>query len=70
MALLVRMERFPHVPFLSHYAICCKAQNVQSAVSNKPEVGRGCDGYARIEEWAVFDRVAVEALRSELEHDD
>lgn len=57
-----------HIPLFSDDAVGRQPENVEAPVAHEAKVGRGCDRDARIEEGAVLDRVAVEALGPELEH--
>jgi hypothetical protein len=55
-------------PFLGHNTVQRQAQYVHPSISNKAKVGRCRDGNAGVEEWRVFDTVAVVALRAVFEH--
>ena len=53
-------------PFFLHYARRRQSQDVEPAVADQAEVGGRRDGQARVEEWRVFDGIAIEALGAEL----
>lgn len=55
-------------PFLSHDPGRGQRQDVQSAITDEPEIRRGGAGYAGVVEGRVFDGVAVVAFGAVVEH--
>lgn len=58
------------LPFDRHNSVRSQLQNIQPAISYKPEIGRACDGQAIVEERRIFNRTSIEALCTVMEHCD
>ena len=55
-------------PFLNHDPIGRQSQDVKPSVPDEPKISRCGDCETGVEEWRVFDGVAIEALSAKLEH--
>lgn len=55
-------------PLFGHDPLRCQAQNIEPPISDKAEIGRGCNCYTRVKERRVFHGIPIEALGPEFEH--